>query len=57
MEDDLPKVQEALAVAKEARCKVEAKTSGLEVERTSILLELDVAKDEVSFLHSQADKD
>ena len=50
--DDFARVQEALAVAKEARRKVEADTSRLEVERTSLLLDLKAAKDEVSSLHS-----
>ena len=44
-------------VAEEARRKVEAETSLMEVKRTSLLLELGVAKDEVSFLHSQVGKD
>ena len=57
VKDDLVKVQEALAVAKEARSKAEAKTSHLKVERTSLLLELEAAKDEVSSLYSQAGKD
>ena len=57
MEDDLTRVQKALAVAKEAKRKVEAETSSLEVEKTSLLLELRVAKDEVSSYHSQACKD
>ena len=52
MEGVLAKVQEALAVAKEARHKAEAETSRLEVDRTSLLLELGAAKYEVSFLHS-----
>ena len=56
-EDDLTRVQEALAVTEEARCKAEAKTSRLEVERTSLLLELGAAKDEVPSLYSQAGKD
>ena len=41
----------------EAKRKAEAKTSHLEVERTSLLLEVGEAKDEVSSLHSQAGKD
>ena len=44
-------------VAEEARRKAEAETFRLEVERKSLLLELGAAKDEVSFLHSQAAKD
>ena len=56
-EDDLTRVQEALSIAEEARRKAEAETSRPEVERTSLLLELRAAKDEVSSLHSQASKD
>ena len=52
VEGDLAKVQEALVVAKEARLRAEVKTSSLKVERTSLLLELGAAKDEVSSLHS-----
>ena len=53
----MARVQEALAIAEEAKCKVKAQTSCLKVERTSDLLELGAAKDKVSFLHSQARKD
>ena len=35
----------------------ETETTHLEVEQTSLLLELGAAKDEVSSLHSQASKD
>ena len=37
--------------------KAEAKTVRLEVERTSLMLEIGATKDEVSSLHSQASKD
>ena len=57
VEDDLARVQEALVVVEEARRKAEAETFRLEVERKSLLLQLRAAKDEVSFLHSQASKD
>ena len=57
MEVDLTKAQDALAVVEEARCKAEAEATRLEVERTSLLLEIRAAKDEVSSLHSQAGKD
>ena len=53
----MAKVQEALAVLKEARCRVEAEVVHLEVERTFLLLEIEAAKDEVSSLKSQANKD
>ena len=57
VEDDLARVQEALAVAEKATRKAKAETSRLEVEKTSLFLELKLAKDEVSSLHSQAGKD
>ena len=44
-------------VAKEVRRKAEVEVARLEVERTSILLEIRAAKDEISSLHSQARKD
>ena len=37
--------------------KIEAEAARLEVERTSLLLEIRTAKDEVSSLYSQAGKD
>ena len=43
-EEDLTKVQEALAATEEGRGKAEAKTALLEVERTSLLLELKATK-------------
>ena len=54
VEEDLARVQEALAAKKRGRHKVKAETTCLEVERTSHLLELGAIKDEVSSLHSQA---
>ena len=57
VKDELARVQEALAVTEEARRKAEVETSCLEVKRASLLLELGVAKDEVSSFHSQAGKD
>ena len=51
------RVQEALAVAGEAKRKVEAKISRREVKWTSLLLELGATKDKASSLHSQAGKD
>ena len=56
-EDELVRVQGALAVAEEARRKTEAEVASLEVERTSLPLEVGVTKDEVSSLQSQASKD
>ena len=57
VEDKMARVQDALAVAEEARCNAEAEAALLEVERTSLLLEIGMAKDEVSSLHSQVGKD
>ena len=54
-EEDLDRVQEALADAKEGRHKAKAEAARLEVKWTSLLLEL--TKDEVSSLHSQAGGD
>ena len=56
-EEDLTRVQEALVAAEEGKCKEAAETARLEVERTSLLLELGATKDEVSSLHSQASRD
>ena len=55
-EDDLGRVRDTLVVVEEPKCKAEAKTAHLEVERTFLLLELGAAKDEVSSLQSQAGK-
>ena len=52
--DKLARVQDALTVAEEARRMAEAEVARLEVERTSLLLEIRAAKDEVSSSHSQA---
>ena len=57
VEKNLAKVQEALVAAEEGRHKADAENALLEVERTSLLLELKVTKDEVSSLHSQAGRD
>ena len=56
-EDDLARVQEALVIAKESMCKVEAKVSTLEVEWTLLLLDVGATKDEVSSLQFRASKD
>ena len=64
VEGDLARVQDALGteekakvVTEEARHKAEAEAARLKVERTSFLLEIGAAKDEISSLHSQAGKD
>ena len=51
-EEDLARVQGALAVVEEGMRKADAETARLEVEQTSLLLELEATKDEVSSLHS-----
>ena len=52
VEDDLNRVQDALAAVEEDGRKLEAEVSSLAVERTSLLLELGASKDEVSSFHS-----
>ena len=56
-EDELARVQDALAVVEEARPKAESKVACLEVERTSLLLEIGATKDEVSSLQSQTGRE
>ena len=56
-EEELARVRDALEVAEEATRKAEAKAAHLEVERTSLLLDIGAGKDEVSFVQSQAGKD
>ena len=46
-----------MEVAEEARSRVEAETTCLKVERTSLLMEIRAAKDEVSSLQFQIGKD
>ena len=55
--DDLTRVQDALAAMDEDGCGLEAEVTHLTVERTSLLLELEASRDEVSSFHSQAGKD
>ena len=57
VEDDLASALDSLAVAEEDNHRSEAEITRLEVERSSLLLELEASKDKVSFLHSHADKD
>ena len=57
VKDALLATEEARAVVKKARRKAEYEVAQLKVDRTSLLLELGAAKDEVSSLQSQADKD
>ena len=55
--DDLGRVLDALAATEEDECRLEAEIACLEVEQTSLLLELEASKDEVPSLHSHAGKD
>ena len=57
VEDDLTRARDALAVVEEDRRRLEAEVACLAIERTSLLLELEASKDEVSSLHSQTGKD
>ena len=57
VKDALAAVEEASAVAEEGRRNAESKATRLEVDWTSLLLELGTVKDEVSYLQSQAGKD
>ena len=47
----------AAAATEEDRRRLEDEVACLAIERTSLLLELETSKDEVSSLHSQAGKD
>ena len=57
VEDDLTRALDALAAAEEDGHRSEAKVIRLAVEQTSLLLELETSKDEVSSLHFQEGKD
>ena len=56
-EDDLARMRDALVDAEEDMRGLEAEVTRLTIERTSLLLELETSRDEVSTLHSQAGKD
>ena len=56
-EEELARVRDSLEAAEDARRKDEVEAARLEVERTSLLLDIEAAKDEVFFLKSQAGKD
>ena len=56
-EDKLARVQDAMAATEEASWKVKAEVVILEVEQTSLLLEIGTANDEASSFHYQAGKD
>ena len=55
--EDLVRVQKALAAAEEGGRKAKVETAYLEVEWTSLLLELGATKDKVSSFHSQVGGD
>ena len=55
--DARARAEEDLAAVEEGRHKAEAETTRLEVEQTSLLLELKDTKDELTFLNSQAGRD
>ena len=57
VESELARVQNALAVAEEARWKVEDEVSHLADERVYLLLELGTCKDEVSAIRAEALKE
>ena len=52
VKDDLSRAIDALETAEEDGHKLEAEVACLTVEQTSLLLELEASKDEVSSLHS-----
>ena len=52
MESELARVQNALAIAKEARLKAEDEVSSLADEQVSLLQELRTCKDEVSIIRA-----
>ena len=57
VDDELSRALDALATTEEDRRRLEVELAHLAIERTSLLLELNESKDEVSSLHSQASKD
>ena len=57
VEDDLARIRDALATTEEDGRGLEVEVARLTVEQTSLLLELQTSRDEVSSLHSQAGKD
>ena len=57
VKDALAAMEEARVIAEKARCKAKSEAVRLEVDQTSLLLDLGATKDEVSSLQSQASKD
>ena len=56
-ENELARVRDALAAAEEVRSMAEVEAASLEVERTSLMLDIGAVKDKVSSFQSQAGKD
>ena len=56
-EDDLTRVRDTLVAAEENKRGLEVEVARPTVERTSLLLELEAPRDEVSTLHSHVGKD
>ena len=54
VESELARVQNALAMAEEARWKADDEVSRLTDERVSLLLELGTCKDEISAIRTEA---
>ena len=57
VKDALAAAKEAMAVAEEARRNVTSEAARLEVDQTSLLIELVTGKDKVSSLRFQVDRD
>ena len=55
--EEMARVRDALVAVEEVRCKAKVEAARLEVERTSLLLDIEASKDEVSSLQSQVGKD
>ena len=56
-EEELARVRVAIEAVEEARCMVEVEVTRLEVERTSLMLDIGADKDEVSSFQSQTGKE
>ena len=57
VDDDLTRARDALAAVEEDMCRLKAEDTCLVIKRTSLLLEVEATKDDVSFLHSLVGKD
>ena len=56
-EEELAGVRVAIEAVEEARCMVDVEVARLEVERTSLMLDIGADKDEVSSFQSQTGKE